>query len=82
MRKNTSYFENVDNPDIIIRKQADMFELEYISSKNPVWTKTQPNSSYEREYYLGEGNGCLFSITYEEVRKRLAKWGITECSVK
>lgn len=82
MRKNTSYFENVDNPDIIIRKQADMFELEYICPKNPVWTKTQPNSSYEREYYLGEGNCCLFSITYEEVRKRLAKWGITECSVK
>ena len=82
MRKNTSYFENVDNPDIIIRKQADMFELEYISPNNPVWTKTTPNSSYEREYYLGEGNCCLFAITYEEAKKQLAKWGITECSVK
>lgn len=76
MQKETVYFENVDIPDTIVRKQPDMFELEVISKRNPVWTKTQPNSSYEREYYFGQGNCCLFAITYEEAKKRLSEWGI------
>lgn len=76
MKKETEYFKNVDIPDTIVRKQPDMFELEVISKRNPVWTKTQPNSSYEREYYFGQGNNCLFPITYEEAKKRLSEWGI------
>ena len=74
--KGTVYFENVDLPDTLVRKRPDIFELEYISKRNPVWTKTQPNSSYEREYYLGQGNCCLFQITFEEVQRRLKEWGI------
>ena len=76
MQKETIYFEDADIPDTIVRKRPDIFQLEYISRKNPVWTKTLPNSSYEREYYLGEGNCCLFHISYEEVQRRLAKWGV------
>lgn len=76
MKKGTVYFENVDVADIIVRKRPDLFELEYISKKNPVWKKTLPNSSYEREFYFGEGNGCLFDITYEEAKRRLAEWGV------
>ncbi len=74
--KSAVYFENADKPDTIVRKRSGMFELEYISKSNPVWKKTMPNSSYEREYYLGEGNCCLFSITYEEAKKRLTEWGV------
>lgn len=76
MKKETLYFKNVDVPDTIVRKRPELFELEYISKKNPVWQKTSPNSSYEREFYFGEGNGCLFDITYEEARSRLAEWGV------
>ena len=76
VKKETLYFWNVDVPDAIVRKRPELFELEYISKKNPVWQKTSPNSSYEREFYFGEGNGCLFDITYEEARSRLAEWGV------
>lgn len=76
MHRKTVYFENVDVPDTIVRKRPNVFELEYIFKENLNWIKTLPNSSYEREYYLGEGNGCLFSITYEEAKRRLAEWGV------
>lgn len=75
MRK-TRYFKNVDVPDTIVRKRPSLFELEYISKSNPVWTKTTANHSFEREYYLGEGNCCLFSISYEEAKQILAEWGV------
>ena len=76
MHETTIYFENVDILDTIVRKRPNVFELEYITKNNPVWIKTLPNSSYEREYYLGEGNGCLFDITYEEAKRRLGEWGV------
>ena len=40
MKNETKYFENVDVADTIVRKRPDIFELEYISKKNPVWKKT------------------------------------------
>lgn len=76
MSQGIVYFENVDRPDTIVRKRPNVFELEYISRQYPEWKKTLPNSSYEREYYLGEGNSCLFSISYEEAKKRLEEWGV------
>lgn len=72
----TKYFEDADYPDVIVRKQPDMLELEVISKFNPVWRKTEPESSYEREYYFGEGRGCLFEITREDAEKRLSVWGV------
>ena len=76
MNERTVYFENVDLPDTIVRKRAGVFGLEYISKRHLIWQKVLPNSSYEREYYLGQGNCCLFDISYEEAKKRLAEWGI------
>lgn len=70
------YFEDADVSDAIVRKRPGVWELEYISHKCPVWKKTLPNSSYEREFYLGEGNGCLLDITFEEAKRRLTEWGI------
>ena len=77
MNQRTVYFENADRPDTIVRKRPNVFELEYISRQFPEWKKAAPNSSYEREYYLGEGNCCLFHISEEEAKKRLEEWG--EC---
>lgn len=76
MTTRTIYFEDADHPDRIIRKRPRVYELEYISNQDSAWKKAAPNSSYEREYYLGEGNCSLFSITYEEAKRRLADWGV------
>ena len=70
------YFKDIDTPDTIVRKRPEIFELEYTSKDNPSWIKTKPNSPYEREYYFGEGNNCLFRITAEEAEALLFAWGI------
>ena len=72
----TIYFEDADHPDTIVRKRVNAHALEYISKQNPSWKQAAPNSSYEREFYLGEGNCCLFSITYDEAKERLAQGGV------
>lgn len=76
MKEGTKYFKDLDSPDIIVRKRPDIFELEYCSVKNPKWKKTQPNSSYEREFYFGEGNCCLFEISQEEAKEKLLAMGV------
>lgn len=76
MQGRVIYFKDADASDTIVRKRPEVRELEYISRERPVWTKTKPNSAYEREFYLGEGNNCLFDITYEEAKRRLEEWGI------
>lgn len=76
MHEEIIYFENADREDTVIRKRPEMFELEVISPRHSGWTKTGPNSSYERELYLGQGNCCMFPITYEEAKKKLAKYGV------
>ncbi len=70
------YFENADQDDVVIRKKPGIHELEVISPRHSGWTKTETNSSYEREYYLGEGNCCLFSISYEKAKEKMAKYGV------
>lgn len=75
MEDNTRYFIDLDTPNTLVRKRADMFELEFLSARHPVWTVTQKDSAYEREYYLGEGNNCLIPITREEAAEKLAVWG-------
>lgn len=69
------YFEDVNQKgNVIVKKELGTFYLEYISKINPVWKATAPNSSYEREYYLGQGNTCLFDITEAEALERIATW--------
>lgn len=74
-KKVVVYYENVDLPDTIVRHTIP-HPIEVISARNPVWRESMPNSSYERELFLGQGNCCLFEITYEEAKKRLAAWGV------
>lgn len=75
-KNGTKYFRDVDSGNIV-RKRVGTFSLEYISKTNPQWVATQKNSSYEREYYFGEGNACLFDIDYEEAKKVFAEWGLS-----
>lgn len=59
------YFRDV-NTGFIVRKPDEGMHLEYTYDDFSNWTQTEPDSSYEREYWLGEGNSCLFDITEEE----------------
>ena len=70
------YFKNADRDDSIIRERPGMFELEVISPRHSGWTKTLPNSSYEKDHYLGEGNCCMFPISYKEAKEKLVKYGV------
>lgn len=59
------YFRDV-NTGFIVRKPDEGMHLEYTYDDLSNWTQTEPDSSYEREYWFGEGNSCLFDITEEE----------------
>ena len=59
------YFRDV-NTGFIVRKPDEGMHLECTYDDFSEWTQTEPDSSYEREYWFGEGNMCLFDITEEE----------------
>lgn len=59
------YFRDI-NTGFIVRKPDEGMHLEYTYDDFSNWTQTEPDSSYEREYWFGEGNSCLFDITEEE----------------
>ncbi|MBQ9976277.1 MAG: hypothetical protein IJP16_07175 [Clostridia bacterium] len=59
------YFRDA-NTGFIVRKPDEGMHLEYTYDDFSNWIQTEPDSSYEREYWLGEGNSCLFDITEEE----------------
>ncbi len=67
------YFRDVDKGNIVRKPEEGMY-LEYISKDNPEWTRTKPNSSYEREYWLGEGNTCLFDLSEVEAERIIQSW--------
>lgn len=52
--------------------------LEYTYDDFSEWTRTEPDSSYEREYWFGEGDTCLFDITEEEARAMLTMLSIVK----
>lgn len=59
------YFRDV-NTSFIVRKPDEGMHLEYTYDDLSNWTQTEPDSLYEREYWFGEGDSCLFDITEEE----------------
>lgn len=71
----TIYFKDVDN-GFIVRKRESEFALEYLFPNAEKWELTEPDSPYEREYYLGEGNTCLFDITEGEAYNIVESWGL------
>ena len=74
--KETQFFIDVDRENTIVRKRKNVFELEVISKERPHWRKTVKNDSYEREYYLGQGNTCLFDIKLDKVLQKFREWDI------
>lgn len=74
MKKSVVYFEDVDNPNVLVRRRSDIAEMEYLSKNSMTWKKCKPGSSYEREYYLAQGNCCLFEISHAEAKQRLREW--------
>lgn len=75
MKSKVVYYKNVDIPDMIVRHTIPG-PIEMISARIPYWRESRPNSSYEREIYLGEGNCCLFTIDYETAKEMMEGWGI------
>lgn len=62
------YFRDVDT-GTLVRKRDHYAKLEqYVQQKNE-WCDVSDDSSYAREYYLGQGNTCLFDISEEDVLK-------------
>lgn len=74
--KETEFFIDIDRKKTIVRKRKNLFELEVISKENPQWIKTTKDSSYEREYYFGGGNACLFNISFNVVLNKFKEWEI------
>lgn len=71
------YYEDVDTGNIV-RKCSDGFCLEYRTKSSEHWIQTQPNSSYEREFWFGEGNTCLFPISEQKAIDTITSW---ECQL-
>lgn len=71
----TIYFKDV-NSDRIVRKRENEFALEFIFQNADGWAMTEKDHSYEREYYFGEGNTCLFDISEEEAYNTVKQWGL------
>ena len=67
------YYRDVDTGRIV-RKLEDSIHLEYIFKGSTDWIKTKYNDSYEREYWFGEGNTCLFDISEEDAMSIIASW--------
>ena len=67
------YFKDVDT-GWLVRESSKGYGLEYIYKGASDWIQVESNHSYEREYYLGQGDNCLFDITEEEALKLIASW--------
>ena len=67
------YYRDVDRGRIV-RKPEEGMHLEYIFKGATDWIKTTYNHSYEREYWFGEGNTCLFDISEEDAMSIIASW--------
>ena len=72
------YFRDVDKNNIVRKSDEGMF-LEYTFKGAKGWLKTEPDSSYEREYWLGEGNTCLFDLDESEALAEILCWGEFLC---
>ena len=72
------YFRDVDKNNIVRKPDEGMF-LEYTFKGAKGWLKTEPDSSYEREYWLGEGNTCLFDLDESEALAEILSWGEFLC---
>lgn len=66
------YWLNDDTGGVV--REVSAFEFEYLRKGETKWTKLQPDNSFEREVYLGQGNNCLTKITPEEAETIIKEW--------
>ena len=66
------YWSNDDTGGVV--REISPFEFEYLRKGETEWTKLQPDNSFEREVYLGQGNNCLTKITPEEAESIIKEW--------
>lgn len=74
----TKYFLDDNYDTILLRKRDGLFELEFINKNYLQWRHIIGESSYEREYYIGQGNNCLTRITEVKAFEILKSWGYKE----
>lgn len=72
------YYRDVDKGNIVRKPDEGMF-LEYTFKGAKGWLRTEPDSSYEREYWLGEGNTCLFDLDEDKALAEILSWGEFLC---
>lgn len=66
------YWLNDDTGGVV--REISPFDFEYLRKGETEWIKLQPDSSFEREVYLGQGNNCLTKITPEEAETIIKEW--------
>lgn len=75
------YFRDVDKGRIV-RVPEEGMHLEYIFKGASDWILTEYDHPYEREYWLGEGNTCLFDISEEDALKIISSWSDSEAQFR
>ena len=70
------YYIDDECEDILIRKRNDSHELEILKPDLPWWRKADPDGSYMREYYLGQGNNVLSEIQAQDAANIVSGWGM------
>lgn len=64
-----------DRTGRLLRKRPHVFCFDIMSSDDPVWREGHGETSYEREYYIGQGNNCLKHVSETEAKRIAEKWG-------
>lgn len=60
----------------LVRWRVGQVALEYIKKGSSVWSLSEPDSEYEKEFYDGNGDCELEPITDKQAHKLLDEWGI------
>ncbi len=69
------FFKDVSSKSIVLVKwNNEKTQLERLHESSPEWRYVGSNSSYEREFYLGQGNNCLDEISEDEFISILREW--------
>ena len=66
------YFEDVDTGIIVRVNDSRGYEILEMF-KEGQWIECDKDGSYAREYWLGEGNSCLFDIEESVASERINK---------
>ncbi len=73
------YYIDVDHKNLIrVNTTEEVAFLEFLKPYTTEWILCTHNHIYEREYYLGEGNSCMFDIEEDDALAMISKWAKKE----